>query len=124
MQNQRKQYTASNSIPVNWAGYAIGGVVVLLAVGIGGMVLTQVFFGTAMAVGFVVLVKSNERLQWLVEHSNIWIDLLIFVGSIYAMGKLGVTISGALVIFGIEYTTMIAPHFRKAKKRRSILNYK
>ncbi len=97
----------------------VGGITVI-GLGIGAAIGTQIFFGTAAMIGLAILVESNSYLLWLVEHGNIWIDLLIFAGSIYAMAQLGTTIAGGAIIMGVEYTGVYAPAIRKRARRRKI----
>ncbi len=107
----------TNPLSMKYGLLLVGGTIAV-GLGIGVAIGTQVFFGTAAMVGLAILVESSPHLLWLVEHGNIWIDLFIFAGSIYALFKLGPTIAGAAIITGIEYTGVYAPAIRNRAKRR------
>jgi len=100
---------------------AVAGVT-LLGLTISSAIASQIFFGGASLVGLVMLIESSPHIKWVVIKGNIIIDIAIFVASIYALGSLGPTIAGGLVVAGIGYTGVVAPRYRAIEKRRKVNN--
>lgn len=106
--------------PIPWkTGLIITGVVVGVGLGIGAAIGTQIFFGAAMLVGLIALIESNKYLKYLAIKSNKTIDVIIFLGSMYAIVTLGVTVAGALTVTGIGYTLGYAPYLRKRANKNN-----
>lgn len=98
--------------------------VMLVGLTISSAIATQIFFGAASLAGLVMLIESSPHIKWIVIKGNIFIDVAIFLASIYAVGSLGPTIAGGLVVAGIGYTGIVAPRYRylDRERRRKVNN--
>ena len=98
-------------------GALIFGGVACVGLAIGSVIATQVFIGTASLLGLAVMADSYKPVKYIIQRSNMIIDLIIFAGSIYAVSALGVTVAGALVFTGLGYTLVLAPYIRNDFQR-------
>ena len=92
--------------------------VAFVGISIGAVIATQVFIGTAALLGLAVMTERYPAIKYVIQRSNMAIDIIIFAGSIYAVATLGVTIAGGLTVLGLGYTTVLAPHVRKSYRNR------
>lgn len=79
---------------------------------IGGFLATYMFMGLIMLSGFIALVESIRPLKWFVERTSKFIDVVIFLGTIWATAQLGVTITASLTFAGLGFTLVYAPYLR------------
>ena len=98
------------------AGAAIFGGVITIGIGIGAAIGTQVFMGSVALMGLVVMSERYPTIKFVIQRSNMLLDLVIFGGSIYAASTLGVTVAGGLTIAGLGYTLLYAPYVRRQYK--------
>ncbi|MBC3759711.1 hypothetical protein H7U19_14960 [Hyunsoonleella sp. SJ7] len=86
----------------------------LLAIGvlIGATIATYVFFGTITLAGLIAIIESNKYLKFIASKSNKLLDIIIFMGTLYATLSLGVTITASLTFAGLGYTLVYAPWLR------------
>jgi len=91
--------------------------VVVVGIGIGAAIGTQVFIGSVALMGLVVMSERYPTVKFVIQRSNMLIDLVIFAGSIYAVSALGVTLAGGVTVMGLGYTLLYAPYVRKQYKR-------
>jgi hypothetical protein len=104
--------------PINFKTGALvfAGVSVIGVVAMGAAIGTQIFFGAVTLGGLIALMESNKYLKWIVIHGNIFIDIAIFIASIYATAMLGVSIAGALTFAGLGYSLAYAPYVRRQQQ--------
>lgn len=104
------------------------GLLLIVGIMIGGVIATYLFFGVVTLIGFIALVESVGPLKWLVERTASFIDIAIFVITIIATIKLGVTITASLTIAGLGFTLVYAPYvkyrFNKKKEEFSKNQFK
>lgn len=86
--------------------------VLFLGIVIGGHIVTHIMFGLLMFLGLVGLIENIPAIKWLVYKSNKFWDIMLFIASIIATVKLGVTITGAITVASIIYTFIYAPFIR------------
>lgn len=88
---------------------------------IGGTIATWILFGALTFSGFVGLVESVPVLKWIVYRTSGLFDIVIFVTSIVATIKLGVTITASLTIAGLLFTFVYRPYiiFQKSQNSNS-----
>lgn len=79
---------------------------------IGGYIAASVFFGLITFIGFVFLVESIPFLKFIVYKSNKVLDVLLFLLTVIATIKLGVTITGGLTLAGLGFSMLYAPYMR------------
>lgn len=91
---------------------ALCAVILVIGLFIGGHIATHITFGTFMFLGLVGLVENIPFIKWFVYRSNKLWDILIFIASIVATVKLGVTITGAITVASVIYTFVYAPAIR------------
>jgi hypothetical protein len=91
----------------------------ILCLMIGGLIATYLIFGILTLAGFIALTENVKPIKWLVIKFSGLIDVLIFVGSIWATATLGVTITASLVIAGLGYSLLYSPWLRKNHKKKS-----
>lgn len=104
--------------PINLkTGLLITGGLVIVGIGIGTAIATQIFFGAVTMVGLALLVESNKYIKYIVVRGNLLLDILIFGGSIYALASLGPTIAGGLTVAGVIYTGVYAPYVRRQHRK-------
>lgn len=94
--------------------------VVTVGIGIGATIGTQVFLGSVALLGLVVMSERYPTIKFIVQSSNMIIDIVIFAGSIYAVSAFGVTAAGAITVMGLGYTLLYAPYVRKNKRKRGL----
>jgi hypothetical protein len=85
---------------------------------IGGLIATYLIFGILTLAGFIALTENVKPIKWLVIKFSGLIDVLIFVGSIWATATLGVTITASLVISGLGYSLLYSPWLRRNHKKK------
>ena len=95
------------------AGTALFGSVVIIGIGIGAMIASQVFIGTVGLLSLVVMSERYPQVKYVIQRTNTMIDLIIFGGSVYAISALGVTLAGGITVMGLGYTCLVAPIYRK-----------
>lgn len=98
------------SIPV---GIGIFSGMALIGTSIGATIGTYVFFGTVALVGLAAIIESQPRLKKLATRSNKLIDVMIFIGSVYATATVGITAAAALTFAGVGYTLVYGPWLRR-----------
>ena len=59
---------------------------VLIGFLIGAAIATYVFFGAITLAGLIALIESNKYLKYVALKGNRLLDVLIFTGTLYAMG--------------------------------------
>lgn len=91
--------------------------ILIAAMFFGGTLATWVFFGALTFAGFVGLVESVPVLKWIVYRTSGLFDILIFVGSIIATIRLGVTITASLTIAGLLFTFVYRPYIVLKKQQ-------
>lgn len=80
---------------------------------IGGYIAASIFFGLITFIGFIFLVESIPFLKFIVYKSNKIIDMLLFLLTVVATIKLGVTITGGLTLAGLGFSMLYAPYMRE-----------
>lgn len=98
-------------------GLLITGGLIIVGITAGAFIGSQLFFGTVSIVGLVLLAENNKYVKWVIVNGNIWIDLLIFGASLYALIKLGPTVAGGLTFAGVAYSGVVAPYYRQKYSR-------
>lgn len=102
------------------------GALLIIGVFIGGAIATYLFFGVVTLIGFIALIESVRPLKWLVERTASFIDVMIFIVTIVATIKLGVTITASLTIAGLGFTLVYAPllrsRYNNSKKKSNKFN--
>jgi hypothetical protein len=88
-----------------------------IGIAIGGMMATYILFGLMTLGGIVFLIESVPWLKWIVYRMNSTIDIIIFVLTIIATIKLGVTIAGSLTIAGLGFTMIYRPYINYVKSK-------
>lgn len=94
------------------------GLVCGLGFALGGYIAASIFFGLITLLGFICLVESISILKFLVYKSCSAIDIILFILTVIATAKLGVTITGGLTVAGLGFSMLYAPYMR-AKIRES-----
>lgn len=90
-----------------------------IGIAIGGMMATYIFFGLMTLAGIVFLIESIPALKWIVYRMNSTIDIIIFVLTVIATIKLGVTIAGSLTVAGLGFTMIYRPYINYIKSIKS-----
>lgn len=101
------------------AGAALFTGVVVVGIGIGAAIGTQVFIGSVALLGLVVMSERYPTIKFVIQRSNMLVDLVIFAGSIYAVSALGVTVAGGLTVMGLGYTLLYAPYVRRQRNSKN-----
>lgn len=92
-------------------------IVLLAGMFIGGTLAAWIFFGILTFVGFVGLIESIPVLKWIVYRTSGLFDVIIFVLTIIATVKLGVTITASLSIAGLLFTFVYRPYINYKKQQ-------
>lgn len=90
-------------------------IVLLVGMFIGGTLATWIFFGILTFAGFVGMVESITLLKWIVYRTSGLFDVIIFVATIMATMKLGVTVTASLTIAGLLFTFVYRPWIQYKK---------
>ena len=98
------------------AGALIFGGISILGMAIGATIGTYVFFGAITLGGLIAIAESNKYIKYLIVKSNRFLDLIIFVLTMYATVLLGVTMTASLTYAGLGYTLVYAPWLRSRNK--------
>ena len=98
------------------AGALIFGGISILGMAIGATIGTYVFFGAITLAGLIAIAESNKYIKYLIVKSNRFLDLIIFVLTMYATVLLGVTMTASLTYAGLGYTLVYAPWLRSRNK--------
>ena len=77
-------------------------------------------YGLITLVGLIALIETVPLLKWIVKKFTSFIDVMIFVLTIFATAKLGYNITASLVIAGVGYTLVYAPYVRREAKIKSM----
>jgi len=85
-------------------------IAMFIGLSIGGMMASWIFFGLITLAGFIGLVESDGPLKWLVYKTSGLFDIIIFVLSIIATIKMGVTVTASLTIAGLGFTFLYRPY--------------
>ena len=89
----------------------------LIGIGIGGMMATYIFFGLITLAGLIFLIESVPWLRWIVYRLNGTFDIIIFVLTVIATIKLGVTIAASLTVAGVGFTMLYRPYINHVKSK-------
>ena len=92
-------------------------IVLLVGMFIGGTLATWIFFGILTFAGFVGLVESVPVLKWIIYRTSGLFDIIIFVATIMATVKLGVTVTASLTIAGLLFTFAYRPYINYKKQQ-------
>ncbi len=92
-------------------------IVLLVGMFVGGTLATWIFFGILTFAGFVGLVESVPLLKWIIYKTSGLFDIIIFVATIAATVKLGVTITASLTIAGLLFTFVYRPYINYKKQQ-------
>ena len=92
-------------------------IVLLVGMFIGGILATWIFFGILTFAGFVGLIESISVLKWIVYRTSGLFDIIIFVLSLIATVRLGVTITASLTIAGLLFTFVYRPYISYKKQQ-------
>lgn len=92
-------------------------IVLLVGMFIGGTLATWIFFGILTFAGFVGLVESVPLLKWIIYKTSGLFDIIIFVATIAATVRLGVTITASLTIAGLLFTFVYRPYITYKKQQ-------
>ena len=76
------------------------------------MISGAIGYGLVTLVGLIALVESIPPLKWFVTKTSMLVDILIFVGSIYATATLGYNLTASLVVAGLGFSLVYAPYLR------------
>ena len=89
--------------------------IIILVIGfsIGSHIITACFFGTLSLVGLIALVESIKPLRWLLQRSSKVFDAIVFVFTIIATMRYGLTIAASLTVMGLGYTLVYGPYLRE-----------
>lgn len=96
---------------------------------LGGTIASCIFFGVITLLGFIFMVESISFLKFIVYKSNAFIDIILFIFTLIATAKFGVTIAGGLTIAGLGFSMVYAPYMReqiknkKSKKQKHDIMY-
>ena len=93
-------------------------IVLLVGMFIGGTLATWIFFGILTFAGFVGLIESIPVLKWVVYRTSGLFDIIIFVSTIIATVRLGVTITASLTIAGLLFTFVYRPYITYSKTKK------
>lgn len=115
---ERHKKPSSNSVPRTKPLSLKTGVflftgVSAIGITIGTIIATYIFFGIMTLLGLIAIIESNRFIKHIVVKSNKLLDVLIFLGTLYATLLLSVTITASLTIAGLGYTLVYAPWLRK-----------
>ena len=91
--------------------------VLLLGMLIGGTLATWIFFGILTFAGFVGLVESVGVLKWIIYRTSGLFDIIIFVATLVATARLGVTVTASLTIAGLLFTFAYRPYINYKKQQ-------
>lgn len=91
-------------------------VAICTGISIGGMLAALIFFGLLTFIGFVGLVESVPLLRWIFYRTSQVFDVVIFVATIAATVKLGVTITASLTVAGLAVTFLYRPYIENKKR--------
>ena len=108
---------------------------IVISFAMGKTILSAVFFGVLLLLGFILLINNVPPLKWILSRTSRIFDVALFVLATLALVKYGFNIAGALTVAGIGYTLYYGPKLRhehqerKAKKKshgnyRSKFNFK
>ncbi len=91
--------------------------ITIIALVVGIFVFIQyTFFGIITLLGLVWLIETNPSLKYIAKRTANIIDVLIFVFTIIATIKLGVTITASLTVAGLLYTIAYKPFLLKERE--------
>ena len=89
----------------------------LIGIGIGGMMATYIFFGLITLAGMIFLIESVPWLKWIVYKLNGTIDIILFVLTVIATIRLGVTVAASLTVAGLGFTMIYRPYINYVKSK-------
>ena len=90
----------------------IYGVMLLIALLIGGNVIGYAFTGFITLLSFVFLCESVPALKWLVAKTTQLFDIALFAFAVYSKVHFGVSIAMALLFATVGFTLVYAPYVR------------
>ena len=89
-----------------------------IGIAFGGMMATYIFFGLTTLAGLIFLIESIGWLRWIVYRLNSFFDILIFVLTVIATVKLGVTVAASLTVAGLGFTMFYRPYINRIKSKK------
>ena len=98
--------------------------VLIIGMIMGGHLAAWTFFGILTFVGLVGLIETTPPLKWLVYRTSALMDVVIFVATLAATAKLGVTITASLTITGLCFTFLYRPYIRDKKEKQEAIKHK
>ena len=90
-------------------------VVLVIGFKVGSHILQATFFGALSLLGLIVLIESIKPLKWVVSHSSKALDAMIFILTILATMRYGLTIAASLTVAGLGYTLFYGPYLREQR---------
>lgn len=80
-----------------------------IGLAIGGVLVAWIFFGLLTLSGLIGLIENIAPLKWIVYRTSAFWDIIIFLATIIATAKLGVTITASLSVAGLGFTFVYRP---------------
>lgn len=90
--------------------------ILVVAIFIGGLVITYVFGGVITLIAFICLVESSPGLRRFITSIALLFDIFLFCLGCYATVNFGITVSMTLLFAGIGYTLIYRPYLYEMAK--------